>query len=1069
MKYDFKLNMEVDDSHSLIIKKIKPGSVVLEFGPANGKMTKYLSEHLSCKVYIVELDEIAGKQAANYAQDYLIGNIEDYEWIDKYRHLMFDYIIFADVLEHLNNPQKVLKTATRFLKEEGSVLVSLPNIAHNSIIIDLINNKFEYKQTGLLDSTHVRFFTYSSAVELLDFANLVPVTQMVTYTRVGQNEFNNSYADIPNSLAMELKKKKYGEVYQFVFEAKKKLNVDDFLRIEEISKKVLPQYQMQLYVDQGGDGYKEEVSIIREFVGKENIIEFDLTQFSKIKSMRFDPCNSPVIISLKEVLILYEDGQEKLEPYQTNALYQFNDLFVFETSDPQICFNIKCEKNIKKVVFRLKYLYFGNQGTLLNDDLIKKLNQYLLEINGLKLDFKTTLDAIKEEKDLLQVLLNESIEKLLNIERELEAKQSLLNYKENEICQILNSTSWKITRPLRNIGELLKKILQIPKESKKIAFLAKKAVVVIKRDGIKSSFIKIKDYLSHSSPYKSIDPEKYEIAIKRDNLNDGRVERIHAHINELSYQPLISIILPVYNVEERWLRKCIESVEAQLYSNWELCIADDASTKAHVKHVLDQYAAKDPRIKVTYRKKNGHISAASNTALDMALGDFIALLDNDDELTPDALYENVVLLNKYPDADMIYSDEDKINEKGERSLPFFKPDWSPDLLYSQMYTCHLGLYRTELVRRIGGFRIGFEGSQDYDLVLRISEHTERIYHIPKVLYSWRALETSTSSNPESKPYANDAGLRALNEHLSRVYGEGNAWAVEDKQLYVYDVRYKLPEKKPKVSIIIPTKDKVELIDACIKSIFSKTTYTNFEVIIMNNNSAHDETMAWFDNIQKLYKNIRVINANYEFNWSKLNNHGIAEASGDVFVFLNNDTIVISEDWLERLTEKFMRKNVGTVGGLLLYEDGSIQHAGVVIGLGGWAEHVFKGMNPIHFGSPFVSPVITRNVSASTGACLAISREVIEKIGKFNEEFVVCGSDVEISLRALKMGLVNIYDPHVKLYHLESKTRSNYIPEIDFTLSAKHYSPFRENGDPYYNPNLSLLNTMPSIKVGDTNA
>lgn len=246
---------------------------------------------------------------------------------------------------------------------------------------------------------------------------------------------------------------------------------------------------------------------------------------------------------------------------------------------------------------------------------------------------------------------------------------------------------------------------------------------------------------------------------------------------------------------------------------------------------------------------------------------------------------------------------------------------------------------------------------------------------------------------------------------------------------------------------------------------TKTDYPDYEILIINNNSVEKETFEWFEK-QKLRSSVRIVNANYEFNWSKLNNHGVREASGEIFVFLNNDTLVISEDWLQRLAEKALREDVGTVGGLLLYQDNTIQHAGVVIGLGGWADHIFKGMNPNHFGSPYISPMVTRNVIASTGACLAISKKTLEKIGLFNEDFIICGSDVEISLRSIEHGLVNIYDPHVKLYHLESKSRSSYIPPIDFELSKFFYGPYLEKGDPYFNRNLSLNNLAPKLSQGE---
>ena len=616
---------------------------------------------------------------------------------------------------------------------------------------------------------------------------------------------------------------------------------------------------------------------------------------------------------------------------------------------------------------------------------------------------------------------------------------------------VLKRAAKRIAGPIRAVFLLLK---SRGFAARRIPFLIKKSCQLLCREGFKGFWHKAVFYgkLSHG--------DRYQSWLEQNRLSEQDKLEIERRISELPYQPRISVLIPVYNVEEKWLRKCLDSVVNQLYPNWELCIADDASTGPYIKKVLEEYRSSDQRINVAYREKNGHISAASNSALAMASGEFVALLDHDDEITPDALYENVSLLNRHPDTDMIYSDEDKINEEDKRHSPLFKPDWSPDTFLAQMYTCHLGVYRTELVKAVGGFREGFEGSQDYDLVLRLTEKTSKIFHIPKILYSWRETSLSTSFNPASKPYAHENGLRALNEHLSRKYKNREAWCESTKWDFVYDVRYKLPNDT-KVSIIIPTRDKLGLLKNCLNSIVNKTSYDHYEIIVMDNNSLEKETIRYFNRVKS--GRIKIVSAPYEFNWAKINNHGMDVSTGDVFIFLNNDTAVISEDWLQRMAEKAIREGIGTVGGLLLYEDGTIQHAGVVVGMGGWADHVFKGLKPVHYGSPFISPVITRNVLASTGACLAVSRKTIERIGRFNEDFIICGGDVELSIRGYKHGLRNIYDPFVKLYHLESRSRENMqIPEGDFRQSAHYYREFLESGDPFYNQNLDLHSLIPAV-------
>jgi GT2 family glycosyltransferase len=527
------------------------------------------------------------------------------------------------------------------------------------------------------------------------------------------------------------------------------------------------------------------------------------------------------------------------------------------------------------------------------------------------------------------------------------------------------------------------------------------------------------------------------------------------------YEVKFSILMPVYNVEVTWLKKAVKSIENQSYKGWELCIVDDCSTNQELIKYLKKINKN--KIKVHFFEQNQGISKATNAAGEMAEGDYILLMDNDDALTEGALMDFYTeIMSSH--ADIIYSDQDIIDENDCRKDPLLKPDWSLDLFLSQMYLGHLLGFKKSLFDKVGGFRTECNGSQDYDLVLRMLEHAKKVAHIPRVLYSWRALPTSTAANPESKPYAQIAGQKSLQSYLDNRYGEGNAIANESDYLFVYDVRYPI-KKEVKASIIIPTKDHADVLSVAIDSILTKTTYTNYEIIILNNNSEEKATYDYFRRITKEHGNIKVVQAYFEFNWSKLNNEGVKHAAGETFIFLNNDVEVITPDWLERLVENSMRKDVGAVGPLLLYPDGTIQHAGVVLGMGGWADHVFKGMDPVHYGSPFVSPMVTRNVMAVTGACLAVSKRTLDKIGLFNEDFIICGSDIELCIRAHDAGFVNVYNPNIRLYHHESKSRDSYIPEADFELSDRMYHKYRVNGDPYFNIQLDYYSNQPKVLEG----
>ena len=552
----------------------------------------------------------------------------------------------------------------------------------------------------------------------------------------------------------------------------------------------------------------------------------------------------------------------------------------------------------------------------------------------------------------------------------------------------------------------------------------------------------------------------YSQWIEKTALTSFDVRSIKNEVMRIKKKPTMSIIMPVYNVDPKWLEKAINSIIKQIYPNWELCLVDDGST--HI-DTIEYFSVIDhPRIKKKKLRKNEGIAFASNVAIGMASGEYLVLMDHDDVLTVDALFECVKVINDL-DPDLIYSDEDRIGNNGVRNKPFFKPAWSLELLRSQNYICHLAVIKKEAMEIVGGFNSGFEGAQDYDLFLRISEITKKIHHIPKVLYSWREIETSTNINPDAKPMAQKSGLKAVDMHLKRVYGD-KAYAKESDNLFVYDSKYRL-SSETLISIIIPTKDQVTYLERCIESILKKTKQANYEIIIINNNSIKKETISFLSKVTDKYSQVTVIEAHYPFNWSKLNNQGMEKAKGDVYIFLNNDTQVISEDWMERLASQALRDNIGAVGGLLLYEDETIQHAGVVVGMGGWADHVFKGMPPNHHMENFVSPMVKRNVLAVTGSCLAVSKRTIESIGLFNEDFIVCGSDVELCLRAYQNGLKNIYDPLIRLYHYESKTRiPDNIPESDFDLSKKHYQKYWNDGDPYYNPNLSMMNTTPTLST-----
>lgn len=564
---------------------------------------------------------------------------------------------------------------------------------------------------------------------------------------------------------------------------------------------------------------------------------------------------------------------------------------------------------------------------------------------------------------------------------------------------------------------------------------------------------------------KRNDPFNYQHWINEyDTYTSDELMVLEQKQEEFAYRPLISVVLPTFNTPDLWLHSCINSVINQVYDNWELCISDDCSTINSVKEIISTYVQRDKRIKVVFRELNGHIATSSNSALSLATGEFVAFLDHDDELSPLSLYRIVESLNTDATTDFFYSDEDKIDKEGRRSLPFFKPDWSPALFFSQNYITHLACIRRTIVKDINGFTPESQGSQDYDLFLKAIFAGAKVKHLPFILYHWRLHEASTSMISDSKPYAHIAGRNAVGWYLTNKYPDHFSSVEDGEYTFTYLPRFKL-SSHTKVSIIIPTKDKVVYLEPCINSIISKSTWKNYEIIILNNNSVENETFSFFREIVSNHSNIKVVDANFEFNWSKLNNTGYRYSEGEYLIFLNNDISVITPDWMERICEYASLPDVGTVGATLLYEDGTIQHAGVVVGMNEWADHIFKGMHPSHFPSPYVSNSIPRNVLAVTGACVAIKRSRFEELGLFDESFIICGSDVELGIRSYQKGYFNVVNSPVKLLHYESKSRGSFVPENDFIQSSLKYEPYRtQSTDPFFNSNLSIYDTTPTCKA-----
>ena len=543
------------------------------------------------------------------------------------------------------------------------------------------------------------------------------------------------------------------------------------------------------------------------------------------------------------------------------------------------------------------------------------------------------------------------------------------------------------------------------------------------------------------------------------------------------YEPKLSIVIPAYKTPERYLKEMLQSIKEQTYTNWEVCVADGSPKGESSERVLKKFAELDKRFKYVILGENKGISGNTNAAMDMATGDFIVLADHDDTIPPNALYECVKAMNLDPEIDVIYSDEDKLDMDGKALFdPHFKPDFNPDLLTSVNYICHLFVVNRDLVDAVGGFRQEFDGAQDYDFIFRCTEAARKIYHIPKVLYHWRCHQNSTASNPESKMYAFEAGARAIKAHFERL-GIGVESVEKGVDYGIYHTRFVL-NGEPLVSVIIPNKDHHQDLDLCIRSLMEKGTYKNLEFIVIENNSTEEATFSYYEQIQKEFSNVKVVTWKEGFNFSAINNFGVQFAKGEYLLFLNNDTEIIEKDVIQEMLGYCQREEVGAVGARLLYQDDTIQHAGVVVGFGGIAGHTFIGLHRAE-NSYFHRAMCAQDYSAVTAACLMTKRSLFDQAGGFTEELAVAFNDIDFCMKIRSLGKLVVYNPYALLYHYESKSRGlEDTPEKvarfnrEIAIFAKRWPDILKNGDPYYNPNLTLrksnfaLRDLKKEKIGE---
>lgn len=657
---------------------------------------------------------------------------------------------------------------------------------------------------------------------------------------------------------------------------------------------------------------------------------------------------------------------------------------------------------------------------------------------------------LSEQDDTVLQELDIAHRRIRQLEAALMRRTVLLEQRQAELANIKASRAYRLVEGFRKLFDRAFPIHTRRRAYARWALAQASGMVgwILNRRRLKNGPSPEERHLSEATP-----PDEYRRWIARWEPKRAELEAQRQH--RFPITPKISVVVPVFNPPLAFAEAMVQSVQNQTYGHWELCLAD-ASTDPEVRTCLATLAGRDSRLRYQQLETNLGIAGNSNAALALATGDYVALLDHDDLLAPFALFEMAAAINQDAEADFFYSDEDKLDTVGERVEPNFKPDWSPETLRSRNYICHLTFLKRELVDKLGGFREGFDGAQDYDLVLRASEHARRIVHIPHVLYHWRMHAQSTASNKDSKSYAYANGKRALAEHLSRCGVDGSVH--DGPILGTYQVIYHL-RTQPLVSVIVPNKDHPEMLTRCVESL-AQGSYANYELIVVENGSSREETFAYYDQLRE-QPHTRILEWTKPFNYAAVNNFAAHHARGELLLFLNNDIESINPDWLEAMVKLAVQPGVGIVGAKLYYADDTVQHAGIVVGLGGIAGHGFLNF-PRNAAGYMQRLQYTQNVAAVTGACLLTPKAVFDEIGGLDEGFVLAFNDVDYCLQVLAKGYRVVWTPEAELYHLESKTRgyedtpekeARFRKEIE--LFRSKWESWLAAGDPYYSRHFRL--------------
>lgn len=1197
--YERRDDLQGADSLSEIARRIAPGSTVLDLGAATGALGRRLRE-AGCTVDGVERDPQAAAEARPAYRRVLELDLEVGDLRERLPRAAYDVVVCADVLEHLRDPGRILDQVRELLAPEGRALLSIPNVGYAGVIAGLLRGEFKYRPTGLLDETHLRFFTRGSLLELLRAHGYSALSISPVRLDVQNTEFRDTaLEELPLPVLRAVVALPDSLTYQFIVEASARPGPGGI--VEPAPETSPPRFATQLYWSAGGPYVEASSAKVSGIVGEEKqTLRFEIPPTVPPPArLRLDVADRPGYLHLHDLRVIGPAGQvlwswngDPAAFTGRRALVQFHgplgSTWLSTGEDPSLELPVEApalEALVGGGEVRLTCSWpmsadYRLSARILSQHesewqaqralLFRRLEHDAAQIEGLKkrLDgVDGTLGIVAgEQSGLVRELLAQA-QRLSNLEagnpvvRRLKkvgrgvarrvfgfdaiplaqvkvvdpargawesagehpsvllrshrggfprgwvlvdielatevtsfAPPSLYvdqgqGFSESSKIALPRSRAGRIHGMIRlpetvtglrldpldrpggfTVGRISLREISPPEagarlaapalqtlaaDPKRLTRAVRKTVATLRSGGITALRQRLVEKTRPESPHG----QYAEWRTMFGTLDDFDRAAIRERIEAFPRRPLLSILMPVYDTPEEYLGAAIDSVRAQLYPDWQLCIADDASRAPHVRKLLERMAREDGRIEICFRQTNGHIAEASNSALSLARGEYVLLLDHDDELEEHALYMFAEEILGHPDADIVYSDEDKLDVQGRPYEPFFKPEWSPDLFTAQNYLSHLSGFRAELVRKLGGFRSGFDGSQDYDLCLRCIPLTspERIRHIPHVLYHWRAIVGSTAALPAAKRYAESAAQRALQEFMDARHP--GAKVEVGKIATTYRVRWPLPDPAPLVTLVIPTRDGRALLQQCIESL-KKTSYRPFEILVVDNQSRDPDTLRYLDELVER-GTARVLGYDHPFNFSAINNFAVQQARGSLVALLNNDIEVMTPEWLTEMVSQAIRPEVGAVGAKLYYPDGSLQHAGVITGIGGVAGHSHKYL----FGDAagyFARVQLQQDLSAVTGACLVIRRDVYLQVGGLDEKNLpIAFNDVDFGLRLCEAGYRNVWTPYAELIHHESKSRgaedtpekqARFKSEIVY-MKARWGSRLVE--DPYYSPNLTL--------------